>query len=315
LNRFRALGLAFVTVLLLAAACRPGGGATSSASNATDTGEDAVAQAATGTSKAPISVPNALGLPNASVAAVVNPMNLPSYAGPTGSVEGTVLVRGPDAPDVPSLDVHACPAALDTYGKLFRAGPRQKDGLRPLADALVIITGYSGYFLPERSDAKRVTISASCGYPTRTISLTFGQRIDIANDSTLPFAPFLEGAAQMPMMIAPPQQRGGEPAKIFPPRADYFPLRDQLQKYVHEDVFVLRQPLHAVTDIQGHFRIDGVPAEKLHIGARLGSLLGEAVTDVDVHPNAVESVDLVLTYTPSDAGTILRPPGAFRRAQ
>jgi hypothetical protein len=313
LTRFRTR-LAFATVLLLAA-CRPGNGATSGASNATDAGEDAAAPASTATSKGPVSVPNALGLPNDSVAAVVNPMNLPSYAGPTGSVEGTVLVRGPDAPDVPNLDVHACPAALDTYGKLFRAGPRQKDGLRPLADALVIITGYSGYFLPEKSDAKRVTISAACGYPTRAISVTFGQRIDIANDSTLPFAPYLEGAAHMPMMVAPPRQRGGEPAKIFPPRADYFPLRDQLQKYVHEDVFVLRQPLHGVTDIEGHFRIDGVPAEKLHIGARLGSLLGEAVRDVDVHPNAVETVDLVLTYAPGDAGATLRPSATSHRAQ
>jgi hypothetical protein len=311
LNGVRTQGLAFVTVSLLAA-CRPGGGATS---GPTQESEDASARAATDASNPFVSVTNALGLPNASVAAVVNPMNLPSYTGPTGSVEGTVLVRGPDAPDVANLDVHACPAALDTYGKLFRAGPRQKDGSRPLADALVIITGYSGYYLPEKNDAKRVTIRAGCGYPTRTISLTFGQRIDIANDSALPFAPYLEGAAHMPMMIAPPQQRGGEPAKVFPPRADYFPLRDQLQKYVHEDVFVLRQPLHAVTDVQGHFRIDGVPAEKLNIGARLGVLLGEAAKDVEVHPDTVESVDLVLTYAPSDAETTSRPPEASRRAQ
>ena len=71
----------------------------------------------------PTAPPNALPIPSASVAAAVNPGDLPVYSGPTGIVEGTILVRGPDSPDVPDLNVHNCPAALDTYGKLFRAGP------------------------------------------------------------------------------------------------------------------------------------------------------------------------------------------------
>jgi len=249
--------------------------------------------------------PNALGLPSASVAAVVNPMNLPPYTGPTGSIEGTVLVRGPDAPDVPGLDVRACPAALDTYGKLFRTGPRRADGARPLADAIVVVTGYSGY-LPEKSEVQRVTISARCGYPARSIALTFGQRLDIANDSILPFAPYLEGGPLLTVMVAPPQQRG-EPVKLFPARADFFPLRDQLQKFVRGDVYVLRQPLHAVSDTQGHFRIDGVPVGRVTIGARLAAILDQADRNVDVRPGGVEGVEMALTYAPADASTPRSP--------
>ncbi|HXN33603.1 MAG TPA: hypothetical protein VN894_17160 [Polyangiaceae bacterium] len=257
------------------------------------------------------SAPNALGLPSDRVAAVVNPMNLKPYSGPTGSVEGTVFVRGPDAPEVSGIDVRACPAALDTYGKVFRAGPRRADGARPLADAIVVVTGYSGY-LPEKNEAERVTISANCGYPSRSIALTFGQRLDIANDSTLPFAPYLEGGPQLTVMVAPPQQKG-EPVKLFPARADFFPLRDQLQKFVREDVYVLRQPLHAVSDTQGHFRIDGVPAGRVKIGARLAAILDEADKDVDVRSGNVESVELFLTYAPADASTP-RGPETHRRA-
>lgn len=245
------------------------------------------------------SPPNAVGLPSATVAAVVNPMNLEPYAGPTGSVEGTVLVRGPDSPDVPGLDVRACPAALDTYGKVFRAGPSRSDGARPLADAVVVVTGYGGY-LPEKSDVQRVVIGANCGYPSRAIALTFGQRLEIANDSTLPFAPYLEGAPQLTVMVAPPQQRG-EAVKIFPVRADFFPLRDQLQKFVRADVYVLRQPLHAVTDLQGHFRVDGVPTGRIRVSARLGAVLGEADQEAVVRSDAVQKVELVLTYAPADA--------------
>src|SRR5271167_1825224 len=58
-------------------------------------------------------------IPKELVDSVVNPEHLPAYTGPTGSVEGTIVVVGPSSPDV-KLDVTPCPAALDTYGKLFR---------------------------------------------------------------------------------------------------------------------------------------------------------------------------------------------------
>jgi hypothetical protein len=275
-------------------ACRPGDPANSGPPQ-----PEGGAPAAAATPDA--SPPNALNLPPAMIDAVVNPMHLPAYSGPTGSVEGTVLVRGPDAPDVPDLDVHACPAALDTYGKLFRAGPRRADGARPLADAIVVVTGYSGFYLPERGEVARASIGPGCGYTLRSIAMTFGQRLEIDNDSTLSFAPYLEGAPKFTVMIAAPL-RHGEPVKIFPARADYFVLRDQMQPFVRGDVYVLRQPLHAVSDTQGHFRIDGVPAGRLEVGARLAAVLGEAVAGVDVAAGAAQHVELVLTYAPRDAG-------------
>jgi hypothetical protein len=242
---------------------------------------------------------NALPMPSASVAAVVNPANLPVYDGPTGSVEGTVLVRGPESPNVP-VDPRGCPAAMDTYGKLFRAGPARPDGLRPLADAVVVVTGYAGAYIPEPEEAQRVTISPSrCGYPLRTIAMTFGQRLEISNDSKLSFAPYLEGTFQPAVMIAPPE-RNGEPVKLYPPQTGWFGLRDRMQPFVRNDVFVLRNPLHAVSDLAGHFRVDGVPVGKLKVGARLPPVGSEAEVDVEVRPNVVESVEVVLTYTPQD---------------
>src|SRR5579859_7741080 len=110
-------------------------------------------------------------IPKELVDSVVNPEHLPAYTGPTGSVEGTIVVVGPSAPDV-KIDVTPCPAALDTYGKLFREGtPATPGGPRPLADTVVIAVGYAGSYVPERQPAKRVTISPNCGYPTRTITM------------------------------------------------------------------------------------------------------------------------------------------------
>jgi hypothetical protein len=260
---------------------------------------------------------NALPIGAASVAYVVNPGNLPSYDGPTGSVEGTVFVKGPPSPDVPNLDVRACPAALDTYGKVFREGPARPDGTRPLGDAVVAVTGYEGFFIPEKQEAQRLAISASCGYPTRTIATTFGQRLEFVNDSKFPFAPYLEDAFQPAVMIAPPE-RNGEPVKLYPPQAGYFTLKDRLQPFVRGDVYVMRQPLHAVTNVAGYYRIDGVPVGKLKVGARLPALnppANEAQVDVDVRPNVVQKIDIVLTYTPpapKDAGTPKAPTDGGR---
>jgi hypothetical protein len=241
-----------------------------------------------------------LAMPAASAQAVVNPDNLPPYNGPTGSVEGTVLVKGPDSPDVPDVSAPLCRAALDTYGKLFRAGQARADGLKPLADAVVVVVGYEGrgYYVPEKDPAARVTITPSCAYPTRTLAMTFGQWLEVSNDSTQPFGPYLEfvmlGGA---IRIAPPKQ-AGEPVKVYPPRAGHFSLRDRMQTYVREDLWVFRHPLHAVTDLSGHFRIDGVPLGPLKVGAELAAIGSKALTEVDVRENVVQNVEIALTYEP-----------------
>jgi hypothetical protein len=227
----------------------------------------------------------------------VNPAHLPAYQGPTGSVEGVVLVSGPDAPDVPQLDVHSCPAALDTYGKLFRVGPPSPDRRRPVADAVVVVTGYSDYFVPAKSDVESAVIGANCGYASRTIAMTFGQRLEISNDSKLAFAPLLSGVTRAAVMIAPPG-RAGDPVKLYPPRPGHFMLGDQIQPYVSEVVLVLRQPLHAVTDRAGHYRIDGVPVGRLKVGVQLEAIGAQAQREVDIRANVVEQEGFVLSYVP-----------------
>jgi hypothetical protein len=101
--------------------------------------------------------------------------------------------------------------------------------------------------------------------------------------------------------IAPPGQHG-DPVKILPPNPGHYALLDQLQPYVREDVYVLLQPLHTVSDLSGHFRVEGVPVGKLKVAAQLVSIGGRALADVEVHANVVENVELVMTYAPKTAG-------------
>jgi hypothetical protein len=236
-------------------------------------------------------------IPKEGVEAMLNPSHLPAYDGPSGSVEGTVYVTGPLAPDV-RLDAHACPAAIDTYGKLFRSGvAAQPEDPRPLADAVVVVVGYVGYYVPEHNEAVRVTIGANCGYPSRSIAMTYGQRLEIVNESAVPFAPAIEREFSPAVMMAPPHA-AGDPIRIYPRRAEYSAMTDRMAPFVREDLYVFRHPLHAVTDLKGHYRIDGVPVGKLTVGIRHPGVGAEAQEPVEVTANVVKRVDATLTYAP-----------------
>ena len=239
---------------------------------------------------------NVTPLPAASVAAVMNPAHLPAYTGPTGSVEGTIRVDGPPSPDMKGVDFSTCPAAARLYAKLFREGAPGADGSRPLADAIVAITGYSGYFVPERNEAETLAIE-DCAFGARTVAMTFGQRLEIANKTSELWAPIL---AQAPMPVLMMATSHGDPVRVYPPHPGYFTLVDkEKHAWAQADVYALLHPLHDVSNAAGHYRIDGVPVGKLKVNARLRVLQHEATADVEVLANVVTTADLVLHYTPA----------------
>lgn len=238
---------------------------------------------------------NATVLPAASIEAYVNPAHLPTYSGPTGSVEGTIRVVGPPAPERTGVDFSSCPAARDVYGKVFREGEPAADGSRPLPDAIVAVTGYSGYYLPERNEAAKATIDG-CAFSARTLAMTFGQRLEIANNTTELWAPMLTQAPLPVLMMATSH---GDPVKLYPPHPGYYTLVDKgKHPWAMADVYALLHPLHAVSDVAGHYRIDGVPVGKLKVNARLAALQTEASGDVEVLANVVQTADLTLRYVP-----------------
>ena len=190
------------------AACRSGGpGPSPGASGSTAP----VASAAPSASSAkPWTVTSStFPVPRASVDLVLNPQGLPEYSGPTGSVEGTISVKGPAAP-VEAIDVSKCPAALDTYGKLFREGaPATAGGSRPLGDAVVVAVGYTGFASPTRATPFTSPSGPNCAYPTRTLAITYGQRLDVSNKTRALFAPVIEDSTNVAVMVAPPREIGG----------------------------------------------------------------------------------------------------------
>jgi hypothetical protein len=228
-------------------------------------------------------------LPSASVAEMVNPERLPAYTGPTGSIEGTVRVTGTPPAGTPA-DFQKCPEAEKTYGSSFREGPS-----RTLADAVVVITGYKGFYVPEKNDAKTLTVRG-CAYETRTLTLTFGQRIDVKNVSKDFWTPQLEPSPPGLVMMAIP---GGEAIQLLPRKIGYHRVVDHDRRWAVVDTYVFRHSLHTVTNTDGTYRIDGVPVGNVKVNTMHPAIDGaEASKDVDVRENAVARIDLELTSKP-----------------
>jgi hypothetical protein len=289
-TRSTCLSVFIVLALSGCEGCKDGASTTSTTKDgATSTAPTTIADAA------PV---NAVPIPTASVAAMVNPENLPAYAGPTGSVEGTVVVVGDPAIPKPQ-DFRRCPDAEKTWGKDFREGtPSTPNGPRPLADAIIGATGYKGFYVPAKDEATELTIEG-CAFTQRTVTMTFGQRLEVKNLSNDFWTPLIEPAPNLVLMMAAPK---GDPVKIYPKKPGRYVLGDRDRKYVYGDLYVFLYPTHTVSKLDGTFRIDGLPVGKLKVSARHPRIDDEVSVEVDVKPNVVSHVDLKLEHKIRDAG-------------
>ncbi len=264
----RALALGCLALAALAAACskdKSGSGAAPSASLKP---------------AAPLAAPVASGLPDPElVSSFVNPNKEAPYAGPTGVVRGRVLAKGDPPPDMPQVLAKipaTCPAAKTTYGKLFREGPG-----RALADVLVAVTGYKGY-VPEKEPIQHV-VAKDCAFDTRTLALTFGQRIGVSSGDKDTYIPELLGEHGQPQLVATPGNP--TPSPLYPTHIGRFVLIDDLKLFMTADVFVVKFATHAVTGLDGRFEIPNVPVGQVRVNALLPATGAAAERTITVEAN------------------------------
>ncbi len=231
--------------------------------------------------------PVASGLPAMQelVSKLVNPDNLPAYAGPTGTVRGVVTGAGslpPVATEHLAKIKPPCPEGRETYGHVFREGM-----MRSLADVLVAVTGYTGY-VPAK-DAKQTVGARGCAFSTRTIALTFGQTLDVVSKDSEGYVPNLLGAHMQAQLLALP---GGVPSTLYPPEPGHYWLTDDLKVFMLADVFVLKYSTHDVTSLDGRFEIADIPVGKARISALLPAT--GVVVEKDIELKAGQTLDLPL---------------------
>jgi hypothetical protein len=279
--------------------------AKSSGNHATASDSGATATVDASAAATPVAV---IPVPAASVLAMLNPHELPAYSGPTGSLEGTVAYVGPPPADTPThANAEKCPHAEEVYGKEFRLGADSQGG-KELGDAVVAVTEYEG-FIPEKKEGVAVQIDG-CAASPRTIVLTFGQRIEVKNGGPEVFGPQIDRATNGALMIAVP--RAPNPIFLYPRKPGRYRMDDQIgHTFFVNDVYAMLQPLHAVTDVHGHYRIDGIPVGKMKVSATHPAFsMFAANKPVEIMAGVVGHVDLLITRT--DAGapapTVTGPP-------
>jgi hypothetical protein len=244
------------------------------------------ASAAASSSAPPIAIP----VDTERVRKAVNPLGEAPYSGPVGGVRGTVTVAGDPAPEVPQVHKKfnpGCPpAALDFYGKLFREGPGRR-----LADVVVTVTGYQG-FVPAASDAVRVEVR-DCMYETRTIGMTFGQRIEVVNQGRRAHIPHLVGGSMKALMVALPR---GESIKLFPTQPGRYVLSDQMNIFMHTDVLVVKYATLDVTGLAGEFEIGRIPVGEVTVTAFLPAIMTKVERKATIRENQTTELDFTMKY-------------------
>ncbi|HEX6766239.1 MAG TPA: carboxypeptidase-like regulatory domain-containing protein [Polyangiaceae bacterium] len=233
----------------------------------------------------------------------VNPDAKAAYSGPTGVAEGRIVVTGDpptDLTEIASAIKPECESARPFYGKLFREGPG-----RSLADVLVAVTGYHEY-IPAREPARRF-VAKDCMFPTRTIALTFGQRIEVVSGDKQAYVPELVGERGQAQIIATP---GTDVASLlYPTRPGRFMLIDNLRLFMIAEVLVLKYATMQVTGIDGRYRIEGLPPGLLNLSAVL-PVTGKVVEK----PITIEAGKTVVTdlSIPFDAKAYEKERAAIR---
>jgi len=226
-------------------------------------------------------IATSIPVPVSKIENVLNPGRLQPYAGPKGTVEGVIRVTG-DPPAKRNLTIpFECGEAYATYGKVFREGND-----RTLADAMVAVTGYEGY-IPATGDAYPISIRG-CAYDRRTLVLTYGQRIEVTNrDVKQTYLPQLEGSNMPAQLIAMPK---GDAVKLYPLEVGHYALREGMKSgaWMYADVFVLQYSTHAVTGLDGRYRISGIPAGKVKVSVYLPSIDAEANRDTASNASSVD---------------------------
>lgn len=236
------------------------------------------------------SAPRAIPVPAEVVQQAVNPKGAKPYAGPTGTLAGTLTISG-DPPPEQSKVLESIPAkcarAPGMYGKLFRV-----DAQGRLADALVTVTGYQG-FVPAQADAKTVT-GRGCAWDTRTFALTFGQKLQVKSRGRTAYVPELRGGHMASQMVAIP---GGSAVTLLPNQVGRFQLVDSMHLFMKADVLVLKYATFDVTGADGAYEIKGVPAGgEVTLTAFLPQIMAHVDRKVKVEPGKTTQVDLQLEY-------------------
>lgn len=220
---------------------------------------------------------------------MVNSKKRAVYSGPVGGVRGVITVSGDPAPELPDVVAKiedSCADARVMFGKVFREGPG-----RSLADVLVAVTGYDGYVTGDETDV--VVRAKGCAFHTRTVAMTFGQRVVIQGEDNRPYVPEILGQLQpAQLFVLPTMPR----VSIAPQNPGHFKLVDSMRLFNVAELYVLPYRTVSVTGVDGRFEIQGIPAGTARIDALLPQTSGVVGRAVEIVAGKTVELNLEIPF-------------------
>ena len=173
-------------------------------------------------------------------------------------------------------------------------------------DAIVVVTGYKGFYLPETQEAKELRIEG-CAYHDAHAHA----HVRRAHRGEEPLEGLLDAHARAGAEHGPDDgDAGRRSGEDLPEEARALPALDRDRKYAVVDVYAFLHPLHTASALTGYYRIDGVPVGKLKVSSTHPHIDSNAEADVTVAAGVVHKVDLVLKNVNKDAGAPPAPDAA-----
>jgi hypothetical protein len=252
-----------------------------------------------------VAAPVASGVPiaPAQISRAVNPRGERPYSGKTGTLRGTITITGDEPPlreDTLAKIPADCKAAREVYARPFRTGM-----MGALADVLVTVTGYSGY-VPAKADSRQV-VARDCAWDSRTIAITYGQRLEVISKDGRGYVPKLVGANAPAQLIVIP---GGDPVPLHPTQPGRYVLTDSGKDYMRADVLVLKYSTFDVTGPDGKYEIVDIPVGDVTVNAFLPATLSTKEHRIKIEPGGAHELDIELTFDKQRLEALQRPAEA-----
>lgn len=226
----------------------------------------------------------------AEAAAASEPKPVPR-AIPVGTIEGEIrLAEGAELPKYSRAALgesprvtrpEICPAPRDT-----ELTPVRRTEAGRLSGVLVSVTGFAKS--PNSEPREHELRIFDCGLEPRIIAATRGDRLKIVNETPHAFLPSF-GNEPFTDALAHKQVR-----TVALDRGGVIPVRCTFGSGCgRSDVFVLYHPVHSVTDAEGRFRMENVPAGSVKVHA-WHPLFDEAAAEVTIASGETKRVELTL---------------------
>jgi hypothetical protein len=215
--------------------------------------------------------------------------------GPSATIIGTVrLAPGVELPRYPeSPMISAQHAALPPGCTPAQDSDREPVHLvagRGLTGVLIALSEFSGS-MPENVPETHELVIRDCRLTPPLIAGTRGDRIHLVNETDYPYFPNLGGGLLQALLH-------GHSRDVELGQAGHRTLQCTFGASCgRAEIMTTYHPLHAVTDDDGHYRIENVPVGQLHVNA-WHPLFAETRQIVTLRAGETRTVDLVISPAP-----------------